>query len=497
MSITVRDIVQEPTLGTRLVAGSDGAGRSITWAATCEMDNPWEWLDAGDLLLVNGHRIPVAPDAQAAFVSALASAGMSALGVAEHAFAPTLSNEMLQKADELTFPILRIDYEIAFVSISKYVGSGNRSHDQRNLRLVSRIYDRARYSSAGSREFVDTLTSIGELVSSRISVTTPLGHSLLGTPEISAGLQAELHDEAARRSGHRLPAAIRLRNARPGTLALPLPAGRPALLVVEPLTTPSDVVVLTHIGMLVALELERDTTRHALTSTIATDVLFRLIHRMVDTSVAAQTIQMLGIETDGEQVLAALQSTANDVDLIQSLVDHRVPHLFCQDSNRCLIMLSNDEASVSVLESETRERNIGLSAPFVGLRRVPDATAEALFALATTDRPGVTAYGKAGKGLQPRSLAEAQRVVDEVLGPLLAHESGAHREWLSTLRSFLQCGRSWKRCSEEMHLHKQTLVYRIRRIEAILGRSLDDMDDLAEIWIALKALDSLGSHVDG
>ncbi|MGL5824721.1 MAG: helix-turn-helix domain-containing protein, partial [Nocardioides sp.] len=62
--------------------------------------------------------------------------------------------------------------------------------------------------------------------------------------------------------------------------------------------------------------------------------------------------------------------------------------------------------------------------------------------------------------------------------------------------TFLQSGRSWKRCSERMHLHKQTIVYRIKRIEELLGRSLDDMDDLAEIWLAIRALDALDSKLD-
>ncbi|MGL5809166.1 MAG: PucR family transcriptional regulator, partial [Nocardioides sp.] len=479
MSITVRDIVDEPTLGARLVAGFDGTERIVTWAATCEMDTPWEWLDAGDLLLVNGHRIPEDPHKQSDFVAALASAGMSALGVAEHAFAPALSTEMLTKANDLTFPILRIDYEIAFVSISKYVAGGNRSHDQHNLRLVSRIYDRARHSSARKRDFVDTLLTIGELVGSRLSVATPTGHALLDTAEISEHLKAELQDEEERRRGHRLPAAIRLQNGPPGTLAIPLPAGRPALLIVEPLGNPCDVVVLTHIGMLIALELEREGTRHALMASVASDVMFRLVHRMVDTSVAAQTIKMLGFETEGEHVIAALQSP-NDVDLIQMLVDHRVPHLICQNSHRSLIMLTHDDPSLSVLRSQALQRVIGLSAPFVGLRRVPDAAAEALFSLSTTDRPGLSAYGGENQVVRPRSLAEAQRLVDDVLGPLLDPRLGGKTDWVITLRTFLQSGRSWKRCSERMHLHKQTIVYRIKRIEELLGRSLDDMDDLAE-----------------
>ena len=36
-------------------------------------------------------------------------------------------------------------------------------------------------------------------------------------------------------------------------------------------------------------------------------------------------------------------------------------------------------------------------------------------------------------------------------------------------------------------MHRHTLRYRMRRVEEILGRSLDDPDVRMELWLALKA----------
>ncbi|MHB1833417.1 MAG: helix-turn-helix domain-containing protein, partial [Solirubrobacteraceae bacterium] len=48
---------------------------------------------------------------------------------------------------------------------------------------------------------------------------------------------------------------------------------------------------------------------------------------------------------------------------------------------------------------------------------------------------------------------------------------------------------SWQRAAKELYVHKQTLVYRMRRVEELTGRKLDDTASVAEFWLALRAMD--------
>ena len=41
--------------------------------------------------------------------------------------------------------------------------------------------------------------------------------------------------------------------------------------------------------------------------------------------------------------------------------------------------------------------------------------------------------------------------------------------------------------SEALYVHKHTLAYRLKRVEAITGRSLSAMDDLCVLYLAVKA----------
>ena len=86
----------------------------------------------------------------------------------------------------------------------------------------------------------------------------------------------------------------------------------------------------------------------------------------------------------------------------------------------------------------------------------------------------------------PATLTEARRVADVVLGTLARYDEAKGTELLPSLRAFLVHNRSWTRTAEALHVHKQTLVYRMRRVEAVTGRRLDRTQDVVELWLGLS-----------
>jgi len=46
-----------------------------------------------------------------------------------------------------------------------------------------------------------------------------------------------------------------------------------------------------------------------------------------------------------------------------------------------------------------------------------------------------------------------------------------------------------KRSAEVLHVHKQTLVYRMHRVEELTGRDLRSTADVVQLWLALRALE--------
>lgn len=89
-------------------------------------------------------------------------------------------------------------------------------------------------------------------------------------------------------------------------------------------------------------------------------------------------------------------------------------------------------------------------------------------------------------------IEKASWFVKTTLGPLATDSEGAS-EQRATLWAYLRTGRSLLRAAEQSHVHRNTVVYRLNRIEKILGRSLADA--CADLEIALMLVDSAGPVV--
>ncbi|MEB4614396.1 PucR family transcriptional regulator, partial [Leucobacter sp. M11] len=107
----------------------------------------------------------------------------------------------------------------------------------------------------------------------------------------------------------------------------------------------------------------------------------------------------------------------------------------------------------------------------------------ALLSLAA-DRPGAqllgplaTLPGDAPAGSTEPGAAEP---------PLSAEEAATLRD---TLAAFLRHNGQRGPAASELSVHRNTLRNRLERVESLSGRSLDDPDDRAELWLALRALE--------
>ncbi|WP_405781034.1 PucR family transcriptional regulator [Streptomyces sp. NBC_00859] len=72
------------------------------------------------------------------------------------------------------------------------------------------------------------------------------------------------------------------------------------------------------------------------------------------------------------------------------------------------------------------------------------------------------------------------------LGPLADDSNGSYRVLLETLEAFLAHNCSWTRTAEALHLHVNTVHYRIQRVEALTGRELSRLDHKLDLHAALK-----------
>jgi PucR family transcriptional regulator, purine catabolism regulatory protein len=136
------------------------------------------------------------------------------------------------------------------------------------------------------------------------------------------------------------------------------------------------------------------------------------------------------------------------------------------------------------------ESALGVSAP-TGMEQAGTAYAQAERALAVALRTGrrVVDHEEVGAGsLLPLLGDEAVAAFAEgLLRPLREHDRRARGDLVASLRAWLSRHGQWDAAAADLGVHRHTLRYRMRRVEELLDRSLDDTDVRMELWLALRA----------
>lgn len=185
---------------------------------------------------------------------------------------------------------------------------------------------------------------------------------------------------------------------------------------------------------------------------------------------------------------------------LASLVSGTSPRpIVGQVSGRALVLLPEHGGRDALREPERLGRNLQAAFPDAGIKVVvgPSTTTMATIrsscqtlehaaSLLRPDSPLVidlSELGVMGLLLETGSGAMLSRFADKVLAGLPAGDKGD--KLLETLRVWLESGMSTQATSTTMHLHQNTVSYRLRRSEELLGLDLRQPQDLLSLQLAI------------
>jgi sugar diacid utilization regulator len=137
---------------------------------------------------------------------------------------------------------------------------------------------------------------------------------------------------------------------------------------------------------------------------------------------------------------------------------------------------------------------IGVGGPCRHAPQISESYSQARRSLETTLRiapaDGVVAFAELGVQrllLKVPDVTDLREFAREVLGGLLEHDAAGGSEHLRTLSAYFGVNCSPRRAAASLHIHPNTVSYRIRRIEELTGLSLDVHRDrlLAEMAVEI------------
>ena len=142
----------------------------------------------------------------------------------------------------------------------------------------------------------------------------------------------------------------------------------------------------------------------------------------------------------------------------------------------------------------------GVGGPHEGVEGLQATAAEAAAAasIARADEHGGRVVGFDAVGLRRMLLAwsgsdPARKAIDDLLAPLDRLGGAKTDAAVRTLAAYLAAQGSLVRAGERLHLHRNAVAYRMRRIAALLEADLADPDDRFALELACRARLVLGS----
>ena len=159
-----------------------------------------------------------------------------------------------------------------------------------------------------------------------------------------------------------------------------------------------------------------------------------------------------------------------------------------------LAKTTNDEALIAHFQANGARAGVSRSVDVADLSEATRQARAAAKVAVVQQRPATLHFDRLGVMRLLVSLAhgpELRMYVNDELGLLMQHDMSDVNQLLPTLRAYLDSDGNKSRAADLLCVQRRTLYYRLERIEALLGRSVEDAEIRAELNLAFRVLDFL------
>ncbi|MEW1832621.1 PucR family transcriptional regulator [Streptomyces sp. NPDC088196] len=520
MPPTLASLVHHSALKLTVRAGEDRLDVPVRWAHVSELADPVPYMEGGELLLTTALKLDAEdPKAMRRYVKRLVGAGVVGLGFAVGVNYDEIPKVLVDTAEEEGLPLLEVPRRTPFIAISKAVSAAIAADQYRSV-TAGFAAQRELTKQALTDGPEGLLAALAAQVDGWAALYDASGAVVATAPEWSGRRAARLTADVERLRDRPAPASSvvggpdnedRVELHTLGTGRRP----RAALAVgtASALGTAERYAVHSAIALL-TLTTERSRSLQAAHERIGAAVLRLLLAGHPDHARAvagdlygglldAPFRIIVGESTDGEpldglaEVVESAAARSGEAVLVvpegpERLVTLAVDGGAAVEACAEYAATLEGERAVGGQEQggEEHELVVGLSAP-AGPIAAAAAYKQAEQALSVARRRGrvlVEHEQLAAGSVLPLLADDAVRAfADGLLRPLAEHDATGRGDLVASLRAWLSRHGQWDAAAADLGVHRHTLRYRMRRVEEILGRSLDDPDVRMELWLALKA----------
>ncbi|HPD96803.1 MAG TPA: PucR family transcriptional regulator ligand-binding domain-containing protein [Synergistales bacterium] len=531
--LTVSDILNIPVLkDCKLLAGSHGTAKRIV-SRVSVMDSPdvANWMWGGEFLLTTGYVVRDNPLSLKFIIEELCRRNVAALGIKLGRFLTSLPDEILAAAEEMDFPLLCIPGHLAFSDIlGPVVCQINTRQNESSEKQTSRLL----FQDHVSRSFLELMLAgggvkailhhLGALINVDVAFFDRFSGAWASPEEKSHFVEniSSISSRSMRETFHSFP--LDLDEVNYGHIIIDHPREAPFPESWKWTLDYAKIAILLNIQKenarkearlrykdnflqgLVLGHINRQEDIHEYLFVLGPEFLPPFVVILGDTDTEGGPSKVTGISGSVDDPVSLRDEIWSSLNNFLGAYFGRIHSTMVGERHVSLVSLHPDPGEKIHLlemllgqfkENFSSERGktfsivVGGSVRDIG--RISSSFRQASccmeFVRATGSTDALLVWEKMGllRLLMNTSNREEIKIyVDQYLGAFGFLKPSVAREYLETLYVLCRNGWNLRSSAAEMHLHYNTLRYRIRQISEIVSFDIEDPETRQELLIALK-----------
>lgn len=538
--LTIRELLEESDLGFRLLTGDVGLDRLVAGVHHSDLPDPAPWMAEGTLLVTHGAPFAASPSDGIDYLDRLAEK-TAGLVIAVGPLIDGVRREHIDHAISLRMPLLEVQKTVPIRTIFSYVYHALASRDMHQLRRALAVHGQLLDLLIEKRSIGEVLSQLGAILDMGLVLFDATG-KVLATAGPSILIDTDLIWQTCQNAGQDW-GPLGILEAEHGRVRLFRVSvhGSVEAILAAVATSASDELgdmALSYAQRLIALDVigQRESTAHRrrVRSLLLLDYLAReddahaflgrLLAHDIDVwkqwrVVAVRSCDPAGSQPAAQRIAGTPQSALDlAAEIESSFVAHGVPCISAVQKNAVVALvvldeLAHDQTKPVVdavldhverthpqrgLKAGVSSHRVGPICPAAALRQAFESLESAAGGVGSADR--VVVFDQVSGSyhlLDGQSVEALIAMQDRIVAPLEEYDRRHSTALVATLRAFLDHRMSMHCTAETLFVHRNTLHKRLQRIEQLLHVSLQNMDDLMEIYLALRASDLLRSPRSG
>ena len=506
------DFLQNPELALSLVVGETDE-RDITWVHTTELADPSPYLRGGEFVLTNGLWHTEAGNTTK-YVDSLLQVGALALGYGLEADASELPSDVVEECRTRGLALVAVPHLLPFMAIAQCHVEFTRNEDEKSLRRTANAHELLAQLVTADKSPGSILQVLS--IESGLHVFVMIGpHEVVGNPP--DGLDWHECWEHLSAAGA-FPAGKTLQSGQ-GMLGVPLDsAGSNAAYVVAIATDAINSMrqreLLRASSAYLSLELAPLLRKREKRQRQVRRMIAALLRQEKDAASAVEKLcEIAGWPKSPHLTPVVIRHRGES-----HLKENGIPSLHAKVLDNyeqdgfagsyggiSLVLLgpqpiSNgqiEEILTALLAHCPPQCSAGYATSAADLNSLPVLTADALHAadIAPVGDNRIAAFSQLGRRTTVITPDPALReaFVRYAIGPLVDHDQLRGSELVMTLVTFLQNGAGFATSADALHIHVNTLRYRLAQIASLSGRDLTKTSDIVDLYLALELSGELPS----